>query len=570
MKKLKRRIFVGKGTEPGDLVFRNARVLDVFSGSWVKGDLVVVDGFIAGIGESYEAEQVIECEGRHLVPGFIDSHVHIESTMMLPNEFSRSVLPCGTTCAIWDPHEIANVFGIPGLEWALKWAESCPLDIFVMLSSCVPSSKFETSGAKISAAELTKLKNNPYTLGLAEMMNFPGVFNGETDVLEKIQAFSDKPIDGHSPLLSGKELNAYISAGIRTCHEICTLEEAREKLTKGMRVLIREGSVAKNARTLVPILSDYSSSTCMMCTDDRNPLDISDEGHLDYIIRIALESGISPEVAYRSVSFSTALHYGLSDRGALAPGYIADIVVLEDLNTAQIHSVFKNGISANDINWEKVDSPSIPQENSINVSSVPSHLNVKAPNKTDHVEVEVIEVVPGQIITNHISAKLSASNGIVQNSQDIQKIAIFERHHGTGNIGIGFVKGFTLKEGAIASSVAHDAHNIGIVGQSDEAMLAALDYVVQMGGGIVVVDGQAQLIASLGLPVAGLMSEKKYEEIIPDIKGLRNAVQSLGCTLEEPFLQMSFLALPVIPALKITDLGLVDVNKQEIIPIVRA
>lgn len=569
-KDLRQRIQVGSGAAPADLVLKNASVLDVFSGTWVKGDVAVINGQVAGIGETYSGKSEIDCRGKFIVPGFIDAHVHIESTLMLPSEFSRAVLPHGTTTILWDPHEIANVFGLPGLEWAIACAQDCPVDLFVMLSSCVPSSAFETSGAKISAEELLRLKNKPRVLGLAEMMDFPAVIQGKPDVLEKLAAFSDRPRDGHSPMLRGKDLNAYISAGIRTCHETCSLEEAKEKLSRGMRILIREGSVAKNARELVPLLTDYAGAHCMLCTDDRNPLDIAEEGHLDFILRAAMEEGITPEVAYRSASLSAALYYGLQDRGAVAPGYSADLVVLEDVRAVKISHVFKNGRLVGEGDWKWPASPKPPRENSINVKAFsPDRLEVRATGAK--AEVHVIEVIPEQILTNHGRAELPVKNGVVQTTAEIQKMVVFERHKGTGHIGVGFVRGFALKEGAIASTVAHDAHNIGVVGADDKAILAALEAIKKIGGGIVAVDGKGKVIAELALPVAGLMSTATFEELIPAIQKLRKAVGGLGCPLKEPFLQMSFLALPVIPSLKISDLGLVDVPAQKILaPLVQA
>jgi adenine deaminase len=568
MQTLKNRISVGKGDKRAELVFKNARALDVFSGTWVSGDIAIVDGYIAGIGEEYSGINEINLMGQHVVPGFIDSHVHIESTMMLPSEYAKTVMPRGTTSAIWDPHEIANVFGVAGLEWAISCASSASMDLFVMLSSCVPSSPFETSGANISARDLAKLKNSPRVIGLAEVMNFPAVIAGEQDVLEKISAFSDMPIDGHSPLLRGKALNAYISAGMRCCHEICSIEEAREKISRGMRVLVREGSVAKNAAELAPVMTDYSGINCMLCTDDRNPLDIAREGHIDHVVRIAIQQGIRPEVAYRSAAFSTAIHYGLRDRGAVAPGYLADLIVLSNLEQVEIANVWKAGnkVGANDWNWKQ--SPQPPKENSIKIGANKDQLNVRVANGAKEVLVEVIEVIPEQILTGRTRAKLPVIDGLVAGNPDIQKIAVFERHSGNGNVGVGFVSGFSLKEGAIASSVAHDAHNIGVVGSSDEAMWAALKAVERLGGGIVAVNGNGVVVAEIALPVAGLMSTDSAESLIPKIEQLRKVVKNLGCALEEPFLQLSFLALPVIPSLKITDLGLIDVEREKVIPLV--
>jgi adenine deaminase len=566
MQSLHRRIQVGRGTLEADLVLKNTKTLDVFSGKWLTGDIAIVDGFVAGVGEHYEGKASFDCAGRAVVPGFIDSHVHIESTMMLPSEFSRAVLRRGTTASLWDPHEIANVFGVPGLEWALACAAISPVDLFVMLSSCVPSSIFETAGAKINAQELAKLKNHPRALGLAEVMDFPSVLNGDKEVLAKLMAFTDRPIDGHSPMLRGKDLNGYIAAGIRTCHEICSVEEAQEKLSRGMRVLIREGSVAKNAADLVAVLNDYSGTHCMLCTDDRNPLDIHEEGHLDFLLRIAMEKGKSPEVAYRSASLSPALHYGLKDRGALAPGYLADLVVLEDLRSVKIHRVFKSGKEVDGADWKWPESPKAPRENSIEVKKFsPEAIAVKASGTK--ARVNAIAVIPNQILTGRAVKELPVKDGVVQSSRETQKMVVFERHKATGNIGIGYVTGFELREGAIASTVAHDAHNIGIVGASDAAILAALEAVTKMGGGIVAVDGAGKILAELPLPVAGLMSREPFEALVPRIQKLRAAVGGLGCPLKEPFLQMSFLALPVIPSLKISDLGLVDVDAQKILPV---
>lgn len=567
--KLSLKIAVARGDQPADLVLRNGKILDVFTGKWLEGDVAIHDGVIVGVFDRYEkSQQFIDLEGKHLVPGFIDSHVHIESTMMLPSEFARAALPRGTTSAIWDPHEIANVFGVSGLEWALACAESSPMDLFVMLSSCVPSSEFETAGARITASELAALKNHQHALGLAEMMNFPAVIAGDAEVLDKILAFQGRPIDGHSPLLRGKALNAYLVSGISTCHEICSREEAQEKLSKGMRVLIREGSVAKNARDLVPVLTDYSGNNCLICTDDRNPLDIAAEGHIDYILRIAINEGIRPEVVFRSASLSTAVHYGLRDRGAIAPGYQADLVVLADVATVSVAKVFKKGHEVGAPGWDWPVSPPAPRENSIRVAAKPESLKINvADPKASFVDVNVIDVIPNQILTGRSIERLPVINGLVEATANVQKMAVFERHHGSGRVGLGFVRGFGLREGAIGSSVAHDAHNIGIIGRSDAAIWSALEAIKKMGGGIVAVNGQGETLASLPLPVAGLMSRKSFSELIPEIKALRNAVLALGCELHEPFLQMSFLALPVIPALKITDLGLVDVESQRLEPL---
>lgn len=568
---MQRRIRVARGQEPADVVLKGAKSLDVFSGRWLEGDVAIAGSMIAGVGENYQGNSVLDCTGCWLVPGFIDSHVHIESTMMLPSEYARATLPRGTTAAIWDPHEIANVFGIDGLQWALRCAEMAPQDLFVMLSSCVPSSAFESAGAEINAAQLSSLKNHPRALGLAEMMNFPAVLAGDDAVLDKLGAFADRPKDGHSPMLRGKDLNAYIGAGIRSCHEVCSRDEAEEKLSRGMRVMVREGSVAKNASELAPIMTDFSGIACLICTDDRNPLDIAKGGHIDEILRIIMGRGIRPEVAFRSASFSTALHYGLHDRGALAPGYLADIVVLKDIASVRVQEVIKSGQRVSSSEWKWPVSPQPPKENSIFSKANEDCLDVRVPEKfgaVASVEVEVIEVVPDQIFTKAARAKLPVQHRRVMASGEIQKIAVFERHRGTGNVGVGFVRGFSLREGAIASSVAHDAHNLGIVGVDDASIWTAFSALCRLGGGIVVVNGRGKVLAELSLPIAGLMSRESFSQLVPKIERLREAVKGLGCSLTEPFLQLSFLALPVIPAFKITDRGLIDVDRQKIVPVI--
>lgn len=566
MKMLKNLIDVAAGRIPAELVLKNATALDVFSGTWVNGDIAIHRGTIVGIGETYEGVEERDCSGHYVVPGFIDAHIHIESTMMMPQEFAKSVMPLGTTAAIWDPHEIANVYGMDGLQWALSCAEKSKLDLFVMLSSCVPSSQFETAGATIDAAALSSLKSHPKVLGLAEMMDFPSVVNGNKDVLEKILSFADRPKDGHAPLLMGKDLNAYLTSGANTCHEVCTLEEAKQKLSRGMKVMIREGSVAKNASMMSELMTDYSSPHCFLCTDDRNPLDIEHEGHLDFIIKLAIKRGISPEVAYRSVSHAPALHYGLKNLGAIAPSYQADLVILSDIKKVAIIDVLKKGRSVKDKGWQWPEDPAPPPKNSFHCT-MPEISKLKFSTSVN--KAQIIGVIPGQIITDCIELDIPLNNSEPVLPRNIQKIAVFERHKGTGNFGLGLVSGFNLREGAIASSVAHDAHNIGVVGCTDELVLFAAEKILAMKGGIIVVDGQKNILASLALPVGGLMSDLPFNDLVAKISSLRAAVKSLGCDLAEPFLQLSFLALPVIPSLKITDLGVIDVNRQRIVKVFR-
>lgn len=563
------RVQVGRGTEPAALVLTNARVLDVFTGGWIRGDVAIVDGVIAGTGEGYRGVERYDCQGRSVVPGFIDAHVHVESTLMLPHECGKAILPRGTTTSIWDPHEIGNVFGLDGLRWAGDSALRTPMDFMIMASSCVPSSPLESSGAIISAAELATLKEHSRVIGLAEMMNFPGVLSGDLEIMEKLEAFSSMPLDGHAPFLRGQDLCGYIAAGIRSDHESTELDEAREKLQKGMRVFIREGSVAKNAHALIPLLDAYTSPFVSFCTDDRNPLDIANEGHIDFIVRTAIAMGVPPEVAFRSASLSPALQFQLNDRGAVAPGYLADLLVLDDVNSVSVSDVFKRGRRVGAGDWDWGETPTAPREHSMNTGPLEiDALRVSAPG--ERASVHVIDVIPGQIVTGRGKAWLPVREGAIHPDGDVLKMAVFERHQASGRTGVGFVRGFGFNEGAIASSVAHDAHNLCVVGASDDAIIAAGRAVVEMGGGIVVVNGAGRLLARLSLPVAGLMSSKDFDTQVTELTELHRAANGIGGVLAEPFLQLSFLALPVIPTLKLTDLGLVDVDAFEVIPTLAA
>lgn len=555
-------IDVARGLKPADLVLKNAKYLDVFTCQWLKGDIAITEGKVVGVGEGYKGVKTLNFKGKYLVPGFIDSHVHIESSMMSPDQFQLATLPRGTTGAIVDPHEIVNVMGLKGLEYILESAKQSTQDIYVMLSSCVPATDhLETSGAKISADDLLKYKNHPKALGLAEMMNFPGVLNKDPEVLKKLKSFQDRPIDGHCPMLRGKDLNAYIATGIRSCHESVSFDEAKEKLQKGMQVLLREGSVAKNLKDLCHLLTPHSSPKLSLCTDDRNPVDILDEGHLDFLIRTAIKCGLEPAIVYRAASWSTANAYGLKNKGAIAPGYDADIVVLNNFKKADVHSVLKNGLhikSERDVPPLKIKHPT---ENSMKCR-VPSldDLQILGPEGL----FRVIEVIPNQIITRAVQHKLKSDNGEVQIDikNDVLKIAVLERHGHHRPISIGFVKGMGLKMGAIGSSVGHDSHNAVVVGTNDEDMRACFEWLITHGGGFVaIVSGQIQ--SALSLPIAGLMTDAPLQDVYKQMTNLRKALKKMGSRLHEPFLQLAFLCLPVIPELKITDHGLIDVNKFE-------
>ncbi|OWU86080.1 adenine deaminase [Oceanicola sp. 22II-s10i] len=553
----------GRGDAPADLVLKGGQVLDVVTGDLVAGDVAICGDTVVGIGAGYEGRQVIDVTGKTLVPGFIDTHLHIESSLVTPHEFDRCVGPRGVTTVICDPHEIANVIGVPGIEYFLAAAQETLIDIRVNLSSCVPSSHMETAGAEIGATDLIPLADHPKVIGLAEFMNYPGVIFQDPGCMEKLEAFRGRHIDGHAPQLSGRDLNAYIAAGIRTEHEATTAEEAREKLRKGMRVLIREGSVSKDLHALQPLLTDITSAYMCLCTDDRNPLDIAEHGHLDYMIRELIRLGCPTLAVYRAASLSAAEAFGLKDRGQIAPGKRADIVVLSDLADCRAEMVLAGGVVLEDAAFAvRPVTPPVGRG------------SVKAPvldgddfrTTANREETDVIGILDGKIITEHLKEEIAIEDGDKRPdpARDLVKIAVVERHGKNGNIATGFVKGFGLKRGAIASTVCHDHHNIAVVGIDYDDMALAANRLGQIEGGFVVVD-DGKVIAELPLPVAGLMSLSPFEAVHADLVELRAAAKRLGVTLAEPFLQLAFLALPVIPALKITDRGMVDVVKFEII-----
>jgi adenine deaminase len=580
---LKDAVRAARGEIAADLVIKGAQFLDVFAGRFVAGDVAVYKGRIIGTGESYAGETEVDGTGLWLVPGFIDAHVHIESSMMTPARFQEAVLPCGTTTVIWDPHEIANVAGREGIEWALRASEGLDIDVFVMMPSCVPSTSpaagLESSGATLFARDIRDWRSHPRVLGLAEMMNFPGLLHGDPDVLTKLDDWSSLKRDGHCPGLSGRDLNAYAAAGIHSCHESTTREEALEKLTKGIHVWIREGSCAKDAEALLPLLNPRSSAVLGMCSDDRNPLDIAHEGHIDCIINMALHRGLAPEDVFRAASFAPARAYGLEDRGAIAPGYVADFVLVEPRRThgIKIQGVWKRGRR---IVKEALASTAAARADhdrfvlkgrpaNINMPPVTAeHLQLKSAAKAQQ-RVRVIGVRPGQIVTDHLTEDLRVESGLLQAdpARDILKIAVFERHHGKGGSACAFVHGFGLKTGAIATSINHDSHNVIVVGANDELMLRATEELRKIDGGIVVVSGSGE-VSRLSLPFGGLMTDQSPAQVASELVALKKLAASCGCTLEEPFLQLSFLALPVIPALKITDRGLVDVGAFRIVSVV--
>ncbi len=554
---LGRRIDAAQGKIPCDGMLRGAKVLDVFHCEWRTLDVGWIDGVIVSLDAGISAKRELEGKGTFLVPGFIDAHVHVESSLVVPGQFEKMVLPKGTTTAVCDPHELTNVLGTEGLKYFLDAAEKLKMDLRVMLSSCVPATHMETNGGgQLLVESLLPFRSHPKVLGLAEMMNVPGVLNKELDVLAKVTAFSDTNLDGHSPLVKGRALSAYLSAGINSCHECSELEEAREKLIKGMRVWIREGSVAKDLHTLIPLLTLATSTSMGFCTDDRNPLDTAHEGHLDFLVRTAIKEGVPMEIAYRTASWSVARHYGLDRgierRGAIAPGYIADMVWLSDAKSVAIRDVFVKGTPLPELD---LGLPSPTKFSNTIRAKMPMASDLEGPKGNVHV----IGVKAGKIVTGR-TVEYSTANGVA-------KLSVLERHGKGSKPANAYVRGFGENfEGAISSSVGHDSHNLITVGSRTEDMAIALRALEESGGGIAVVQ-KGKVLSRLSLPLGGLMSSKEPGEIAANLLQLREASRSIGCELAEPFLQLAFLSLPVIPSLKLTDKGLVDVDNFKIIPV---
>lgn len=551
------------GRAPADLVLRGGTVLDTVTGAMLQGDVAICGDTIVGICDSYEGRRVIDVTGKFLVPGFIDTHLHIESSCVTPFEFDRCVCPKGVTTAICDPHEIANVVGLAGIRYFLDASAHTLMDIRVQLSSCVPSTAMETAGARLEVEDLLPLAGHPAVIGLAEFMNYPGVIHNDLAALAKLEAFRSRHIDGHAPLVRGRDLNAYLSAGIRTEHEATSAGEAREKLQKGMRVLIREGSVSKDLAALIPLMTERNSPYICLCTDDRNPLDIAEHGHLDYMIRTAIAAGVDPFVAYRAASLSAAEAFGLKDRGQIAPGKRADIVVLDDLETCHAEMVICGGRIADAAAFAALGTIAPVARNSVRPPAITAASFRCAGNRA---ETPVIGILPGKIITEHLIEEIAPDAGDKRPDvgRDLIRVAVIERHGKNGNIATGFVRGFGMRGGAMAATVCHDHHNIIVVGVDYEDMAIAANRLAAIEGGFVVAS-EGAVRAELALPIAGLMSLDPFETVEQKLRGLRRAARDLGVILEEPFLQMAFLALPVIPHLKITDHGMVDVDRFEVI-----
>ncbi|MGH3102581.1 MAG: adenine deaminase [Gaiellaceae bacterium] len=558
---LARRLAVARGDEPADVVVRGGRVLSVFTREWLEVDVAVADGWIAGLGE-YEGSEIVDASGRFVVPGFIDAHMHLESSKLLVDEFARLVLPLGTTAVVADPHEIANVLGTDGVHWLLDACHGLPLDVFFMASSCVPASVFESPRRPLLPGDLEGLLRRTRVLGLAEMMNFPGVIGGDPGELAKLGLSGATHVDGHAPGVLGKALNAYAAAGIRSDHEARTLEEGRERLRAGLWLLIREASGARNLRALLPLAQELGPERMAFCTDDRDPEHIADEGHVNSMVRDAVAFGLRPEDALVMATHNPALWHGLRHLGAAAPGYQADLLILPDLERFVPETVLKAGRTIGEI-----PRPEVPEwvKHTVRIQPVATS-DFAIP--WDGGSARVIGIVPDQIVTESLVEEPTVVEGsvVADPDRDLAKIAVIERHLGTGRVGLGLVRGFGLRSGALASTVAHDAHNIVVVGVDDGDMQRAVQRLAEIGGGLVAVEGRG-VRAELALPIAGLLSEARLAEVVAASRACAAAAQRLGCTIATPFQTMSFLALSVIPSLKITDRGLIDVDRFERVPL---
>ena len=559
---LKEMIEKARGYSKCDLVLRNARVVNVYSAEIENTDVAIFNGKIIGLGQSYKGSQEVDLKGMYLAPGFIDAHVHIESSMVEVPQFTRAVLPLGTTSVIADPHEIANVLGYEGIRYMMDSSKYNPLNVYFMLSSCVPSTPLETAGSELRAFDIFPFMRERWVLGLGEMMNYPGVLEANSDVLDKLKIVSEKRVDGHAPGLSGQDLNAYISAGVQSDHECTTVKEAEEKLRRGMYIMIREGSGTKNLKDLLPLVTPQNERRILFCTDDRHPNDILEEGHIDFMIRTAIKQGLDPITAIRLATLNTANYFGLQQLGGIAPGKTADLVAFEDFENLRAKQVYKNGVLSALDGIPVYDPPVRPPttiRGSVNIKwlegdefTIPANGSI----------CRVIGVVPNQIVTESLEMECKIQDGFVVHDleKDIAKLFVVERHRATGNIGRGLVKGFGIKRGAMASSIGHDSHNIIVVGVNDSDIFKAVTTINKMGGGVAIVN-DGTVLESLELPIAGLMSNKPLEFVSARTKSLNEAAKTLGITLNDPLMTLAFMALPVIPSLKLTDRGLVDVAK---------
>ncbi|MGD1087591.1 MAG: adenine deaminase [Verrucomicrobiota bacterium] len=557
MRNIQQKLAVARGEHPAELLFKNAALVNVLSGEIHPANVAVEDGRVVGFGD-YKAKKTIDLKGAYLAPSLIDGHFHVESSMLIAPEFARAVVPHGTGTMVIDPHEYANVLGLDGIRYILESTKNLAVDFFIMLPSCVPATHLETAGAKLTADDLKLMISDKRVAGVAELMNFPGVFLGAKGELAKIEAGKGKNIDGHAPGLRGKNLNAYALAGVRSDHESTELDEAREKLRLGMHILLREGSTERNLEHLLPLISSHNAQNCSFATDDKLAGDLVNEGHIDHCVRKSIKLGLPPLTALQIASINPARHYRLRNFGAIAPRFWADFVVFDDLENFQVRQVYKKGILVAENGRFLGKSPakiSLPRS-TMNMRYSPENFTVKA-NGTK--KIKVIKIVPQQILTKTdiVSPKIENGEIVADTTRDILKLVVVERHRATGNVGVGFVRGLKLKSGAIGSTVAHDAHNVVVTGTNDSDILFAIQELDRLQGGqIAVVDGKVK--AELPLPIAGLVSDRPLKEVIKRIAGLNAAAHTLGCDLDAPFMTLSFLSLSPIPELKLTDQGLID------------
>ncbi|MGH3126763.1 MAG: adenine deaminase [Gaiellaceae bacterium] len=561
MEALQRRLAVARGEEAADLVVRGGSVLSVFTREWLDADVAIVDGVIAGLG-TYEGRETLDATGNYVVPGFIDAHMHLESVKLMVDEFARLVLPLGTTAVVADPHEIANVLGVDGVHWLLDASADLQLDVYFMAPSCVPASPFESPRRPLTPGDLESLMRRRRVLGLAEMMNFPGVVEGSPAELAKLTLDGARHVDGHAPGLFGPALQAYAAAGIYSDHEALTVEEGRERLRAGMWLLIREASMARNLHALLPLVEEYGPTRIAFCTDDRDPEDIADAGHVNGMVREAVAAGISPEDAVLMASHHPALWHGLARHGAVAPGYVGDLLVLPDLESFQPSTVLKRGRPIADV--PRAEIPDWVRQSVRIAPLTPDDLAIPWSGGA----LRAIGLIEDQVVTESLEREPAVEGGhaVASPERGLAKIAVVERHLATGRIGLGFVTGSGLQRGALASSVAHDAHNLVVVGMSDQDMAVAIRRLAELGGGIVAV-ADLRVLAECPLPVAGLLSDAPLADVIAQSRACNEAAHDLGWTGATPFLTLAFLALSVIPHLKITDQGLVDVDRFEIVPL---
>ena len=612
MAHLKRKIDLAKGQKKVDLLVKNANIVNVFSGEIHNDNGAIADGIFVGLGhpeeyKEYDAQDIIDAQGRFMCPGLIDGHIHLESTFLVPREFCSIVASHGTSAVICDPHEIANVLGLPGIDYFLNSSSGLPVKVYAMMPSCVPATNMETSGAVILDKEIRQYmdRNPDLVIGLAEMMNYPCVISQDSQTLSKLITVGTKPKDGHAPLVSGRSLDAYIIAGLGSDHECTNLSEAVEKLRKGMHIMIRQGAHERNLQNLIPLINDFNSTHISLVSDDRDVIDLEENGHMDHLVRTAISFGLPPIRAIQMASINTARYFGLKNMGAIAPGFRADFILLDDLKSFRISDVFLNGkrinlnysgghgdgINSSQIGikvkgmtsdiWVNSDdtqllqstassSLSILQNNTMRIKSLddPNIFSTPAKPTTSSslASIQVIGVIPGQLITQKrvIRPKVNEDHQpLADTYRDIAKLAVIERHHKTGNIGLGFIQGLGLKTGAIVSSVAHDSHNLVVAGMNDMDMLTAAKHISLIGGGLAVVDN-CQVIASLPLPIAGLMSDQNISSVISNLTAVNEACRRLGDNIiKDPCMLLSFMSLPVIPSLKLTDKGLVDVDRFE-------